>query len=216
MSSLSSTEKFIVIVLNKNKKIPNELDFKLGLVTAYILDLLNDGIIDFDDDSTIKVIGQKKENLICTQIIDRFRDKDPKTLATWINISLNSLNNIKKEALNALIDSHVISAEIVKRFGFWKTTRYSITDSNIIDSIFQAIKDTVDTQSLDDKSLLSLISVVYACNFTDPIFDDPQGLERQIEKITRDDKSCSMIIDGINEVKTMLTQFYKTYYHPMY
>jgi hypothetical protein len=216
MSSLSSREQFIIIVLNKNKKLPNTLDFKLGLVTAYILDLMSDGIIAFDADSTIKIIGQKIENPLCTQIVDTFRDKDPKKLPTWINLLLDFLNDIKKEALNALIDSNVISAEIVKRFLVWKTTRYSITDRDIIDSIIQAIKDTIDTKSLDDKNLLSLISVVYACNFIDPIFDDPQGLERQIEKITRDNKSCCIIIDGINEVKVMLTQFYKTYYYPMY
>lgn len=216
MSSLSSREQFIIIVLNKNKKFPNTLDFKLGLVTAYILDLMNDGIIAFDDDSTIKVIGQKKENPLCTQIVDTFRDKDPKQLSTWINILIDFLNDIKKEALNDLIDSHMISAETVTRFLVWKTTRYSISDRNIIDSIFQAIKDTIDTKSMDDKNLLALISVVYACNFSDPIFDDPQGLERQIEKITRDNKSCCIIIDGINEVKNTLTQFYKTYYYPMY
>ena len=216
MSSLSSLEQFMIIVLNKNKKIPNSLDFKLGLITAYILDLMNDEIIAFDEDSTIKIIGQNKENLLCTKIVDSFRDKDPVKLPTWINLLLDFLNDIKKEVLNDLIESHMISAEIVTRFVFWKTTRYSITDNNIIDSIFQAIKDTIDTKSLDDKNLLSLISVIYVCNFIDPIFDDPQGLERQIEKITSDNKSCCMIIDGINEVKSTILQFYRSYYNPMY
>lgn len=209
-------EQFILLVLRSNNfKLPSStLDFKLGLSTAFIFDLIKEGVFNFKEPNKISLVNKSGEPLV-NEIMKPVDDKAEQDLEYWLRHIVNYIQEIKNSTLERLETKNIITKIVKIKFIIFKSISYEIQDMLVIDNLIENMNKVLTTQSLTEKDHLYLISLIYACNYSSELFGKDDLTTEQIEKIKADDCCCCSMIDGIQAVKSSLQQFYAYYYHPM-
>lgn len=215
MLDFSTREKLILIVLcNYHNRLPQNTNFSIGLATAYLIDLMKEKKISFDETNNITVSsGFSPEDPVLQKITENYVKNKP--ISFWINILMDYSAQYKEELLRKLISSNTITEEVKVRFWIFKQKRYTINDMKIVTDFFKSMREVVASKDMSDTQMLSLISLIYSCNLAQVVFGNKMSLlEKRMKNIENKDICCSNIIEGILEVQKLISQFYANYYIP--
>ncbi len=218
MNELNTREKFLLIAINMNDgKIPNTLNFRVGLATAQLIDLLLGKHIILDDDNIIIFNNYTStDNTTDNTLLDMIKYKETNDFTYWLKHAMDMVSIVKEETVEKLILDGVISRSERKRFILFKEVSYSILNEKTIDELNLHISEAINTDE-NNEDILSLITLIYACNFSNKLEDEDYSLlQGKMDEIREEYCLCCAIMDSIADIKDTVNQYYMAYYNPMF
>lgn len=165
ISSLSLSEKFIIIAhhANKGRFFVSDIVLNHGIVGSLLLELSLNELVYLNNNKLV-VKTKKTKDALLSELLDKISDTSrEKTVKTWVRRLNNKSKKYRWRILNTLNDKKIMRIERRKFIGLIPYKLTYFTDGKIRETLIENIRDTVLNSKKVSKEDVAFLSLMQAC-----------------------------------------------------
>ena len=205
--NLTTAEKFLLIAHHpeKGRFIIQEIQLKMGLMGALLLDLTLDQKIVIENDRLILKDRGRSNDPVISEISALIRDsKKPRRIRYWIGRLARRGGKYKRAIMNGMAEKRLIRIEHKSFLGIIPYRKSYIADGRTWKELIRATKNNVlHHDDLSDENVV-LLGLIEACKMHRILASDREELKRiktELKAIIKDSPIAQGVATTIREVQ---------------